>query len=646
MLTTNKAIYFLFLAIALLMIFCAEDPKTAFDQSRYENLNPDVSYVGMQTCKTCHANIHETFKETGMGKSFDHASRQKSAASYTTHDIVYHAASNFYYKPYFQDSTLYIKEFRLNEDGDTTHQRIEQISYIIGSGQHTNSHIIEENGYIYQAPITYYTQEKHWDMAPGYADGNLRFSRLLAAECITCHNHLPQQVEGSMNKFVEMPRGIECERCHGPGERHVADKSEGIIVDTSQFIDYSIVNPRDLPRDLQMDLCQRCHLQGVAVLEEGKSFYDFRPGMKLSEVFNVFLPRYTDTHEKFIMASQADRLRMSPCYQLTEEMSCLTCHNPHHSIETTAVSQFNNACKSCHQTQKVKLECSVSIAERLKVEDNCVSCHMPGSGSIDIPHVNITDHYISKQTAHRGARVNQEQKSKIADFLGLEMLTKDQPSPLDMAKGYLALYDKYVDSSVMLDSAAYYLQRSKATPEQQFKTRIHYHFTRQQYAEVIKEAKTLPLEKVSDGWTSYRIGESYYKSGDFALAKNYFERATEYLPFHLDFQEKLGLAYANLRMLKEAEEVFTFVLKENPKRPVALSNLGFLQVVQQKFKEGEELYDRAIALDPDYEQALLNKAAILIQRSAAKEAIEYLERVLLINPANQQAQLALDQLNG
>jgi len=644
MLTKNKAIYLLLAITALLMIFCARDPITTFDQSVYENLHPEVEYVGMQTCKTCHSDIHTTFKETGMGKSFDHASREKSAASYTSHDIVYHAASDFYYKPYFQDSTLYIKEFRLNANGDTTHQRVEQIRYIIGSGQHTNSHIVEENGYIYQAPITYYTQEKRWDMAPGYAGGNLRFSRLLAAECITCHNHLPQQVEGSMNKFVEMPGGIECERCHGPGERHVADKSEGILIDTSQFIDYTIVNPRDLPRDLQMDLCQRCHLQGVAVLEEGKNFYDFRPGMKLSEVFNVFLPRYTNTHEKFIMASQADRLRMSPCYQLTEEMSCLTCHNPHHSIETTAVSQFNNACKSCHQPQKVKLECAIPLAEREEEGNNCVGCHMPPSGSIDIPHVNITDHYISRQTARRGMGIDEVQKNEIAEFLGLEMLTKDQASPLDMAKGYLALYDKYVDSAIMLDSADYYLQRSKAPPEKQFKTRIHYHFTRQQYPQIIELAQTLPLEQITDGWTAYRIGEAYYKSGDFALAKDYFERATSFLPFHLDFQEKLGLAYANLRMLKEAEEVFTFVLKENPKRPVALSNLGFLQVVQQKYEEGEELYDRAIALDPDYEQALLNKAAILIQRSAVKEATEYLKRVLLINPANQQAQLALDKL--
>lgn len=51
-------------------------------------------------------------------------------------------------------------EFRLAK-GDTIHKRIESVAYIIGSGQHTNSHLININGYIYQAPITFYTQKNN-----------------------------------------------------------------------------------------------------------------------------------------------------------------------------------------------------------------------------------------------------------------------------------------------------------------------------------------------------------------------------------------------------------------------------------------------------------------------------------------------------
>jgi hypothetical protein len=48
---------------------------------------------------------------------------------------------------------------------DTVHQRFEKVSYIVGSGQHTNSHIININGYLHQAPITFYTQKGKWDLS-------------------------------------------------------------------------------------------------------------------------------------------------------------------------------------------------------------------------------------------------------------------------------------------------------------------------------------------------------------------------------------------------------------------------------------------------------------------------------------------------
>ena len=156
----------------------------------------------------------------------------------------------------------------------------------------------------FQAPITFYTQKGKWDMAPGFEKENLRFGRILTTECLTCHNNYPTPASGSLNKYEHMPKGISCERCHGPGAIHVKEKLAGNIVDTTKYIDYSIVNPKDLPRNLQMDVCQRCHLQGIPVLEPGKTFFDFKPGMKLSEVLNVFLPRYTNSHESFIMASQ------------------------------------------------------------------------------------------------------------------------------------------------------------------------------------------------------------------------------------------------------------------------------------------------------------------------------------------------------
>ena len=43
--------------------------------------------------------------------------------------------------------------------------------------------------------------------------------------------------------YEKIQRGIDCERCHGPGELHVKEKLAGIVVDTANEIDFTIVNP-------------------------------------------------------------------------------------------------------------------------------------------------------------------------------------------------------------------------------------------------------------------------------------------------------------------------------------------------------------------------------------------------------------------
>lgn len=630
-------IYCLLFVFAILLIFiqCQDQAKDDVRPTNvYLNLADSVQYMGMQTCRSCHNNVYETFIHTGMGKSFDHASKEKSDAEYGQHIAVYDKKSNFYYKPFFQKDSLYIMEFRL-ENGDTVHQRIERMSYIVGSGQHTNSHILDINGYIFQAPITFYTQEQRWDLAPGFEEKNQRFNRFLSTECITCHNHFPDFEAGSLNKFNKMPSGIECERCHGPGEIHVREMLAGNVVDTAKNIDYSIVNPRDLSRDVQMDLCQRCHLQGLAVLNENKTFFDFKPGMRLHEIMNIFLPRYTDSHEKFIMASQADRLRLSQCYQKSD-MTCLTCHNPHQSVTVTTKAHYKKICQDCHQTEQQL--CTEDMTLRMAENDNCTTCHMPPSGSIDIPHVHITDHAIKVRKDKTTAT------DKNRAFLGLEILTKDKGEPIDMARGYIAMYDKYVQAAPILDSAYYYLNKSSLVFEKKFTTLIHYYFAKEDYENLLKQAKQFPFEKIEDAWTAYRIGEAFFKYQNYTEALRYLKKATDFMPYNLDFQQKLGSTYISLQQIDLAQKTFEFILKENPKRKISLSNLGYLLVLQGQMEQGKALYNKAIALDPDYEQVLLNKAAILLYKKKTTASKELLERILRINPENTQAQAVLKQI--
>ncbi|HXU27242.1 MAG TPA: hypothetical protein VN698_08415 [Bacteroidia bacterium] len=194
----------LFLIPFFVFIFsaCTEEVKNDAkteekkDTLVYLNHADTAKYVGINTCRLCHQSIYNTFIETGMGKSFAGATKQKSAGDYK-HSVIYDEFSDFYYKSFWgKNDSLYFLEFRL-QGKDTIYKRIERADYIIGSGHHTNSHMQNINGHFNQMPMTFYTQKKEWHLPPGFENGvNTRFTRKIGLECMSCHNALPDFVMG------------------------------------------------------------------------------------------------------------------------------------------------------------------------------------------------------------------------------------------------------------------------------------------------------------------------------------------------------------------------------------------------------------------------------------------------------------------
>ena len=659
----------------LLLTACKnEDPKNAelikpVDSLGYLNHADSASYVGMNTCKLCHQDIYNTFIKTGMGKSFGIATKQKSAADFQSASI-YDKIADLHYKAYWQRDSLYIKEFRLTKK-DTMHLRVEQVNYIIGSGQHTNSHLQSNGGYINQMPMTFYTQKKHWDLPPGFENGvNTRFSRKIGLECMSCHNGYPDFVLGSENKFKSVPGGIDCERCHGPGSIHLAQRQSGTKVDTARYIDYSIVNPSKLSIDAQFDLCQRCHLQGNAILKEGKSFYDFKPGQKLSDFISVFLPKYKNADEEFIMASHADRLKQSACFiksiqkvqnktslkPYKEAMTCITCHNPHISVRETNSNVFNDACKKCHQLDlKASSEhaaiggpISETCFKKSKTPD-CVSCHMPLSGSIDIPHVTVHDHYIRKP-------ISQKEKDKIKTFVVLFSINEKNPDYLTRAKAYINQYDKFDANASYLDSASIILAVHQDTYKNRYAL-IQLYFIKQDFKKIISVLNELGEQACYDqyfvaqsyenldAWAAYRIAEAFHYTGNAQKSLKWFKRAVSLAPSNLDFKNKLGTALAGSNAIAEAMQQFEAIIKENPRYVSAYANLGYLKLVQGVSAEALRLYKIGINLDPDNETLLLNLAAYYLFVKDKKAAKEQIEKILKKDPTNTKAKQALHQLN-
>lgn len=644
---SSRFLRYILLAVAVIAVtlpsFYCSNPKQEIandgrPSSAWKSVyDTSIHYVGMQECRTCHESVYQTFIQTGMGQSFDHATRQKSAADFSPeHALVYDKDLDFYYRPYWQNDTLYVMEFR-TEGKDTVHKRIQRIDYIVGSGQHTNSHIFNVNGYLYQAPITFYTQKHKWDLAPGFEKGaSTRFQRLIEIECMSCHNGYPEFVDNSMNKYVSLKTGIDCERCHGPGSLHVQEKRAGNIVDTSKTPDYTIVNPRRLPTELQNNICQRCHLQGIAVLNDDKTFFDFHPGMHLSEVMNVFMPEYEGAKDKMIMASHVERMKKSPCYINSGKMSCITCHNPHVSVKFTPRSQYLNACNSCHGGAQ-QPHCTEDIKIRAAKNDDCVTCHMPHNGSIDIPHVAVTDHYIRKRP------MQDTLQKKITAFLGLKCFNNDKADAITTARAYMEFYERYNQSRGLLDSALQYLNRqsSDEASKKQNRDYIRAYFLLNDYVKVTQYAKQLKPENIGDAWTAYRIGESYYQLQQPANALSWYQRAVTIWPYALDFQSKYGTCQLALGKVPDAQKTFGFIISENPEYLSANTNLGYIYMQQGNNTMAYDLLLKANIIDPDHEQTLINLAVLYHTDMQDDKAKKLLQHLLKKHPQNQQAKAML-----
>src|SRR5206468_1983426 len=102
------------------------------------------------------------------------------------------------------------------------------VKYVVGSGRHSRTYLVEAEGFLVESPVTWYTAKKNWKMSPGYdAPDNPGFERAAGEGCLSCHAGRAEAIGVSLHRMTIHEGAIACERCHGPGslhtERHAAD---------------------------------------------------------------------------------------------------------------------------------------------------------------------------------------------------------------------------------------------------------------------------------------------------------------------------------------------------------------------------------------------------------------------------------------
>ncbi len=211
----------------------------------------------------------------------------------------------------------------------------------------------DDETYVERA-ASYYASTKSLGVTPGHKPAtDLKYPTFhpvtSALRCFRCHSTGDLTLSSG---FAIQPAefGIRCEACHGPGGEHVAAGGGGGTIRSPKHLNAVELNT----------FCGTCHRKPPEAGVEG------------------------DWTDPWNARHQPASLSQAACFRKSAgKLSCLTCHDPHAPLETSAKA-YDQRCSGCHQ--EVRHRTAIAGAA-------CVTCHMPQVQEPS-PEIRFTNHWI------------------------------------------------------------------------------------------------------------------------------------------------------------------------------------------------------------------------------------------------------------
>jgi Tfp pilus assembly protein PilF len=549
-----------------------------------------------------------------------------------------------------------------------------RMDHVMGSGNAARTYLTVDNGWVYQLPLTWYSQANKWDFSPGFDVVNHRFSRLVPDRCMACHNSYPEAVTHTDGKYASIPFGIGCERCHGPGSLHVDERLA--VPEVSGEFDDTIVTPSDLPFERRMDVCQQCHLHAsVSLLREGRTAYSFRPGQALSSHVALFPARKAPGSDEIGVISHADRMKKSACFgepgSAVGRIECVTCHEPHTAFRSRPERAKHEACLTCHAGGAFEAQfASDDMRQAHQPASPCVDCHMPRVEVEDAPHSSFTDHWIrvvgrddGDDTADpvTGSRLPlsayfaaDENSLEGRQYLGIALIVYGrQTFDRSIARTGIEMLLQVQQEDSLLGNAATLLgialhdegRSAEAVAPLERAVRLapdlpeRLNALAQVYEAVGKEPRVISRlyrhaldiqPALSDVRVNY--GRFLQSRGQYESAIEQYDLAIAERPSQDVALFNLGTAYAELGETEQAEQVFLRVTGSNPANADALSNLGLLSAARGDTASARFYFESAVRVSPRNAEALGNLGAFYVNNGREPRAAVILEAAVELDP--------------
>ena len=239
------------------------------------------------------------------------------------------------------------------------------LEWAFGAGEWGTTAVGRSDGRYYEHRISFYAVPGRPGITPGHAPAGCGLGVMQSAadafRCFSCHATGVERDASGGPDISSMEIGVRCERCHGPGEKHI----EAAEAKRPQpEIRKAIFNAGKLPAKALVEVCGGCHRLP-------------RPG--------AFVDK-PELEEPISVRFQPVGLMASRCFRESKKLSCVTCHDPHADAVRDAAF-YTDKCAGCHASAPAaRSKC------RRAARENCLPCHLRKASPL--PHFTFTDHRI------------------------------------------------------------------------------------------------------------------------------------------------------------------------------------------------------------------------------------------------------------